>query len=184
MERFREVVHYRMPGQKICGMPMEPLGNCSELLVELLRQQGLPAMHEDGIVTLPEHPSFKLALNVYQGQSATIQMDAIFAMGPGKVINSEMERIARMYPGIMSKECFESIAHRSAEVHSFIQALETGHAGTEVRMLFPIIPFNRDAFEFVSKLPSARQINAEQAKTLKQVLNIEVKPRFRFPKLF
>lgn len=397
--------------QTSCGMPVEPLGNCSELLVALLSQHGLVAIHEDGVVTIPEHPTFKLALNVFGGSNDTIQLDALLVIGPGKVIKEsllgigdnqknalmdaqihfvhcvfhvwlaglfnktnpetirhnwtisgvprkvtigavawrgsdvgekdvrwqkawhdavksmvlpegthwidfyygqrnnesfacqvlldnepcahlqnvmhgfdwiklpelysvrqfmivqggfdcadaldmyssslqeeelvadfskkvplclaerhvrlgtlafgrrllssqhltlamdaialridnsdtisfdlrddwlfvEMERIARMYPGMMSKELFESIAHRSAEVHGFTQALEAGNDVADIKMLFPIIPFSKDAFEFVSKLPSARRINAEQAGTLKRALNVDVKPGFRFPKLF
>ncbi len=70
-------------------MPL--LGTCSEILVALLEVHGITAVHEDGIVTIADKPDFKLALEVYSLEIPNVvQMDAIFLMGPGKVVREAL----------------------------------------------------------------------------------------------
>lgn len=78
----------------------------------------------------------------------------------------DMERIARSFPLRLPQELFESIAHRSAEVHAAMQCLEQDQLDG-ARMMSPMLPMQYVAFKFLSRLPSAGELSEKQFENLK-----------------
>ncbi|HEY9777372.1 MAG TPA: DUF6348 family protein [Planktothrix sp.] len=84
-------------------------------------------------------------------------------------IYSEMERISRTYPGMMSKDLFDSIATTSAEAHVLLNAIESGHNLDGASFSSPMIPLSKETFELMRELKSSRALTSQEAELLKQV---------------
>ncbi|MCC7529462.1 MAG: hypothetical protein IT342_13140 [Candidatus Melainabacteria bacterium] len=65
---------------------MQLLGTCSELLVAFLKQHGIAALHDEGIVTLPEHPGYRFVLQVYKAGEKTVSLEAMCRLRTGQLM--------------------------------------------------------------------------------------------------
>lgn len=70
---------------------MEILGTCSELLVAFLKPHGIIAVHNDGIVTVPEHSNHRFVLQVYESGENTVSLEAMCRLPSGQLM---IERLA------------------------------------------------------------------------------------------
>lgn len=68
---------------------MQCLGNVSELLVALLQSHGITAVHEDGIVSLPDS-QHRFALNVYKSGEKVVSLEALCKLGHGPIMREQL----------------------------------------------------------------------------------------------
>lgn len=83
----------------------------------------------------------------------------------------DMQRLARTYPGMMTRELFDSIALRSAEVNAIVQAIDAGQSLANAKFDLPVIPFSESTYETITELPSAKTLSAEHKELFETLRN-------------
>ncbi|MCW5821579.1 MAG: hypothetical protein KIT34_02190 [Cyanobacteria bacterium TGS_CYA1] len=70
---------------------MQLIGFCSELLVNLFKPHGIIAVnHKEGFITLPDHPAYRFALQVYKSNEKIVLLEAVCEFGPGQLMKERL----------------------------------------------------------------------------------------------